>query len=983
MEMLPSEFLQLTKECPEIWEELKGGKIYHKDLGFGLIVEVSQCPNLISVDYENTSTRSELKRDSDPRWYRIPYSFQDGTFTKIYCFSSINEKVLSYKKKLCNDFFHAFDLESHLEYRFLSVNKLFENFLNKASNITPSMRETLKEGFKEEKAKFVQEWIHKKTGCRLDKEQAAAVASLDKNIQVIARAGSGKTRTIVNRALFLLKHCGIPAGKMLLLAFNKKAAFEMRERILKLLHPKATELLKLTEKECAAQMKGNRDGIRFRSKCVDLVARQLQISLPHVMTFHALAYGLVHPDSSPLYDSSPENILSEGKITEDVVSNENTQQLSYFIQKIIDDYVRSHDAELRGLMLTHFREDWNEIIEGGYDKEKTECIEYRRSLPRLSIRGETVKYAGEKFIADFLFEHNVPYEYKGNYGFAKRQSSTYFKIAESESSEIRIIYKDFEEGLGFNGKSEPFLQNNSIKLLEFSSFDLEKHGLQGFRELLKKNLESNGQKCEKLSDEELWQKIRDRAIGRFTKACTSFIQRSRTLSLSPKELAERIKSHTPISEAEKLFLSVASRLYKTYLEKLHESGSDDFNGLLQKAVEKIRNGETFFDRKESSGDLLSIQYISIDEFQDFSDLFYRLLQSVKQANSEVNIFCVGDDWQAINGFAGSDLKYFQAFCLHFNVMAHDYVQLNLSTNYRSARTIVNTSNRLMDGLGVPAKPSQEREGNLFLANIDEFSLEPSEGNDIYQSALLRIIYKYLSGGEGNITILSRKNESITGATLDTFLEGLRKHLSPQYQKRLSISSVHSYKGAESGTIIIADAFNKHYPLIHPDWSLSRLFGDTLEKVIEEEKRLFYVGLTRAVDILIIVTSLQNKSPFLNEISPIQTLNWDSFPPIALKKNRNHHIIRVLNGRDEGPNPTVRIKDLLKKSGYTYKPQTKDGACWERISNNRDFSIDRIKAEEWSPIANNIQVKIFNESNDLLEMYTISHGEWNKVSIQDY
>ena len=66
---------------------------------------------------------------------------------------------------------------------------------------------------------------------RPDDEQAAAIGAVEGNVQVVARAGSGKTATLVNRALFLQQHCGIDADELLLLAFNKKAAEEMKERI--------------------------------------------------------------------------------------------------------------------------------------------------------------------------------------------------------------------------------------------------------------------------------------------------------------------------------------------------------------------------------------------------------------------------------------------------------------------------------------------------------------------------------------------------------------------------------------------------------------------------------------------------------------------------------------------------------------------------------------------------------------------------------
>ena len=87
--------------------------------------------------------------------------------------------------------------------------------------------------YEQEKVAFVKNWVTEHTppdkdGKKRspDDEQAAAIAAVHGHIQVVARAGSGKTTTLVGRALFLQKHCGIRASEMLVLAFNRKATFE-------------------------------------------------------------------------------------------------------------------------------------------------------------------------------------------------------------------------------------------------------------------------------------------------------------------------------------------------------------------------------------------------------------------------------------------------------------------------------------------------------------------------------------------------------------------------------------------------------------------------------------------------------------------------------------------------------------------------------------------------------------------------------------
>ena len=98
----------------------------------------------------------------------------------------------------------------------------------------------------------------------------------------------------------------------------------------------------------------------MEAEAVDAVAKTLQVALPYVMTFHALAYAIVHPEESLLYNGA------EGE----------SQGLSKAFQQVIDDFLQ--DAEFKGrireLMLAHFREDWDRIVAGRYDQTKEELL---------------------------------------------------------------------------------------------------------------------------------------------------------------------------------------------------------------------------------------------------------------------------------------------------------------------------------------------------------------------------------------------------------------------------------------------------------------------------------------------------------------------------------------------------------------------------------------------------------------------------------
>ena len=111
----------------------------------------------------------------------------------------------------------------------------------------------------------------------------------------------------------------------------------------------------------------------------------------------------------------------------------------------------------------------------------------------------------------------------------------------------------------------------------------------------------------------------------------------------------------------------------------------------------------------------------IDEFQDFSKLFYKLIISIKKYNPNLKLYCVGDDWQAINGFAGSDLKYFENFKNIFN-NSETVETSNLLYNYRSGKSIVGVGNRIMYNRGVPAKAyNTNLQSKIICREIDDIN----------------------------------------------------------------------------------------------------------------------------------------------------------------------------------------------------------------------------------------------------------------------
>ncbi|MEJ6486856.1 UvrD-helicase domain-containing protein [Nostoc punctiforme UO1] len=864
-------------------------------------------------------------------------------------FNKINQP-LSYKK--VNEILKKAGKEKTLEEVLNSINKSV-----KENNLVSSLKEEFKYDFlnsykfyqtkcsgnisfgkyKYEKLDYVSVWIEKYFEFSPDFEQAAAIGAVENHVQVVARAGSGKTSTIVNRALFLQKHCGIAPHEILLLAFNGKAVEEIKDRL------------------CS----------------------KLESFIPHVMTFHALAYALVHPEKSILFDEP-----------------DGQQSKSRMLQKLIDEYLQDtfFCEKIQALMMAHFRQDWERLILGGYDKSPEEMLRYRRSLPREGIDGTYIKSYGEKVIADFLFEHNVQYKYEQNFWWGGINYRPDFTISTGKSQGIIIEYFGLEGDSEYDAMSDEkrkYWENQpDWHLIELTPSIIKDEGIGYFIHVLQQELEYLGITCDRLSEEEIWQRVKVRAIDRFTKVITSFIQRCRKLSLTPENLTLIINTHSCASEAEQQFLELGQKFYKSYLERLELTGEDDFDGMIQKAAVCVKSGQTTFRRKSGSGDLKSVRYILIDEYQDFSELFYQLISAIREQNTQAMFFCVGDDWQAINGFAGSDLRFYDNFARFFEPSQKLYI----STNYRSATSIVDIGNKLKQGLGTPARADKNQLGRVEIADLARFepTLRELEGHqsDSLTPAILRLVNKAIKADK-SVVLLCRKNSlpwhinyrkgkfKSENGILKSFLQLVQSYLPQELRDKVTISTSHKYKGLEKDVVIILDAVPNCYPLIHPDLIFTRVFGDSTEKTINEERRLFYVALTRAVDNLFIITETDNFSPFLEELkekTKIPFLNWSDYPPIV--ETIKHITVKVGNQHGKGESGTYLIKHLFHDEGYSWKSKEK---FWFRIYPIEEFSIQKyFDNATWVFRAVGIEARFYDDLENKLAVYHVDRGICNPV-----
>jgi DNA helicase-4 len=164
---------------------------------------------------------------------------------------------------------------------------------------------------------------------------------------------------------------------------------------------------------------------------------------------------------------------------------------------------------------------------------------------------------------------------------------------------------------------------------------------------------------------------------------------------------------------------------------------------------------------------------------------------------------------------------------------------------------------------------------------------------------------------------------------------------------------------------------RSYPLIHPDWVFTRVFGDNLQRIAEEERRLLYVALTRTEKDLYMITDKKESSPFLAKLETnlnIKNIDWQNFNPFIIEGQVRQITLKVSNSGSNGyNNGTFSIKDMLLASGYRWHPSS---SCWEKVFLREGFSTEIIKSEVWFKHARAVKLEIFDDSEQLVGHFVI-------------
>lgn len=262
--------------------------------------------------------------------------------------------------------------------------------------------------------------------------------------------------------------------------------------------------------------------------------------------------------------------------------------------------------------------------------------------------------------------------------------------------------------------------------------------------------------------------------------------------------------------------------------------------------------------------------ILVDEFQDISESRANLIKALKHQKPFSKIFAVGDDWQSIYRFAGSDITIFTQFDENFGASWKG----RLEQTYRCNQLIAETAASFVQRNPLQLRKAVRSSRTAIAKSIRVVSVEGDRGKPDFATACHRLLTR-LDGFLGGIAaqwrsaerpklkvmVLWRYNQ------LDPF--GRSK---PRFENiEVSGMSFHRAKGLEAEYTILLDVSEGDYGVpsrIEDDELLNLVMPRPETFEYAEERRLFYVALTRASRGVFLLTNSREPSRYIRELSEI-------------------------------------------------------------------------------------------------------------------
>lgn len=314
-----------------------------------------------------------------------------------------------------------------------------------------------------------------------------------------------------------------------------------------------------------------------------------------------------------------------------------------------------------------------------------------------------------------------------------------------------------------------------------------------------------------------------------------------------------------------MFLDIVEDIYDYYYKYLKNHKIIDFNDMINDATEKVK----------TNGYYKNYKYILVDEFQDTSHTRFNFLKAIKD-ELNAKLIVVGDDWQSIYRFTGCDIDLFTDFENYFD---NSKTEICYITNtYRNSQSLIDVSGNFVMKNDAQFKKQLNSKSNIQLEDTIKLYqyLNFIEQPFVFE-AIICDIYDSSDDDYVNILVLGRNRKDFLRVINEElfFTTGTieDKNLKIHYRKNPNISirymTVHGSKGLEEENVVLINLEDKKngFPnKIEDDSVLSFVKNEKIEPIeFAEERRLFYVALTRTLKRTYLLAPKDKKSIFVTEL----------------------------------------------------------------------------------------------------------------------
>ncbi len=651
----------------------------------------------------------------------------------------------------------------------------------------------------------------------LDKQQRRSIVSEEDNCLVVSSAGSGKTSSIIGKVKYLTEIKGVAPERILLISYTNKAAAELTERM-------ATDGLK---------------GYTFHKLAIDIIGKVTGVKPSICGNTDSLFIDIYH------------NLLEKSSFKESIVE--------YFI----DYQTNEADWEQRkNERREQLSEQKNAQLKAMFPDMDGRAI-YVRSEQEQKICF-VLSSLGVKFRYEEPYEHQLADEMHSQYrpdfsiyfeqgGVTKRIYLEHFGVDEHclvpvwFAKDKNITYEEanqkYNDGITWKKAAH---EKFGTQLLVTSSVDFH---YSDIRDKLRKLLDDAGVPIQEKNDEELYDLVLPKGSRQekaFIRLVVTFVTLIKSSCKSVREVLEQAKN---ANDERSVFIikNIFQPVYERYIKALNDSNQIDFTDAILQAAEICRTSHP-----------VEYDYIIVDEFQDISVDRYNFLKALREGNPPAKLYCVGDDWQSIYRFSGSDMALFNQFPEYFGATEINKIE----TTYRFGEPLVSLSSRFI-----------QRNKTQIQKNVHSFNPETKTELVFYpynRSDYCNTIEQLISSIPSDKSIFLLGRYSFDDYYLSFMYQSIKEGNRFYYViggRKIEFLTVHKSKGLEADFVILLQCNKDTYgfpSLVSDDPVLNYVLTKSDRFPYGEERRLFYVAITRAKMKTLVLYDERFPSVFVDE-----------------------------------------------------------------------------------------------------------------------